>query len=165
MITNLLGKIEGLSFAQLANVQTVGIGLYLALGVIQAVSSGGVAALRRRATTLQTAVHATRTRTEFPMMHQLQSEVSGLEIGFQSLNRTILWAVGCLFTISVFYFSYCTIYQDLKAGLSGTLFVVGFYLVLPIVIFAVSAFMIGRRCYEIEEKVRAAEKRWMNIAF
>jgi hypothetical protein len=92
LICSIKSSIDTLTFGKLANVQTVGIGLYLALAVIQAVSSGGVTGLRRRATTLQTAVQAAKLIAEYSAMRQLQTEVSRLEIGFQAINRTVLWA-------------------------------------------------------------------------
>lgn len=52
-----VSTLERLSFADLASVQTVGIGLYLALGVIQVLSESGVNSLQRRLKTLREAVY------------------------------------------------------------------------------------------------------------
>jgi hypothetical protein len=105
LLSNLFNSISGsinvLTFGKLANIQTVGIGLYLALAVIQAVSAGGVMGLRRRATALQTAVHAVKLNTEYATMRQLQADVSRLEISFQAFNRTILRLSITLFALSI----------------------------------------------------------------
>lgn len=156
-----LAKLSNLNLGQLANVQTVGIGLYLALAVIQAVSAGGVAGLRRRATTLQTAVRAAKVRSEYAAMYQLQSEVSRIEIGFQALNRTILLVVFLLFTISLGYFAYCTAWQDQIAGRGRAIFIIFYYLALPVVTFLMFITLITVRCRGAGRRIKAVEKRWM----
>jgi len=149
----------GLTFGKLANIQTVGIGLYLALAVIQAVSTTGVAGLARRLATLRNAVTTRRMRTEIDNVRRLSGEVSGLEIGFHDLNRRILCFVFALFLFGVSYFAYCTFWQDLEAGRDGTWFIFGFYLALPLAIFLVSASVIWKRCRDVAKRVKEAETR------
>jgi len=151
---------SGLKFSQLANVQTVGIGLYLALAVIQGISATGVAGLRRRANTLRGAVLGAKLRGEFTSMRRLQADVSRLEIGFHSFNRTLLCATVGFFIIALGYFSYSTIWQDTVAGVSGTLFTLAFYLALPVIMFLGSTAIIWKRCAEVAKAVDAAEKRY-----
>lgn len=156
---------SGLKFGQLANVQTVGIGLYLALAVIQGISATGVAGLQRRTNTLRAAVLGSRLRSEFTNMRRLQADVSRLEIGFQSFNRTVLWATVGLFAIALSYFAYCTVWQDSAARLTGTLFTLAFYLLLPLGIFLGSALIIWKRCADVARAVEAAEKRYWDATF
>lgn len=157
-------KIGSLTFANLANVQTVGIGLYLALAVIQAVSSSGISGLRRRLTTLNLAVRSARMRGEFESMHSLQQEIGALEIGFQAFNRTILLVVVALFVASICYFAYCTILQDAIASPLETLFILVFYLLAPIVIFAGAALRITRKCHGTAKAIASAEARYLQKA-
>ena len=154
-----VGETADLTFGKLANVQTVGIGLYLALAVIQAVSTTGIAGLSRRVATLLTAVTSTKMRLETANVRRLAGDVSGLEIGFHDLNRRLLRIVFMLFTISVVYFGYCTIWQDVDAGQDGVMFIFGFYLVLPILIFTGSTLLIWRRCRAVTKRVDDAQKR------
>lgn len=149
----------GLTFGELANVQTVGIGLYLALAVIQAVSTTGVAGLSRRLATLKNAVETARIRTEIANIRRLSGEVSGLEIGFYHLNRRLLCLAFFLFIVSVAYFAYCTINQKCDAGAEGLLFIFAFYLCLPVIIFLVTVGSIWRRCRNVAVQVEGAEKR------
>jgi len=149
----------GLTFGQLANVQTVGIGLYLALAVIQAVSTTGVAGLSRRLATLRNAVTARRMSTEIDNVRRLSGEVSGLEIGFHDLNRRLLRVVSGLFTISVVYFAYCTVWQNLDAGRDGTLFIFVYYLALPLGIFVGGTVVVWKRCRDVAGRVKDAENR------
>lgn len=148
-----------LTFAQLANVQTVGVGLYLALAVIQAVSTTGVAGLSRRLATLKNAVTTKRMRAEIDNVRRLSGEVSGLNIGFHALNRHLLGLVFVLFAISIAYFAYCTVNQNCDAGEDGLWFIFTFYLVLPVVIFLISTGIIWKRCRSVAVRVDEVEKR------
>jgi hypothetical protein len=150
----------GLTFGQLANVQTVGIGLYLALAVIQAISTTGVAGLSRRVATLRNGVTSGRMGpTEINNVRRLSYDVSGLEYGFHDLNRRLLWFVFALFTISLAYFAYCTVRQNVDALQDGVWFIFLFYLMLPVAIFIITSIVIARRCKVIANKVGEAEKR------
>lgn len=159
-----LGKLDTLLFSQLANVQTVGIGLYLALAVIQAITDGGVAGLRRRATTLDSAISAARKTALRSESSSIITDVGGLEMGFQRANRTILVAVLGLFIISVVYFAYCTIWQDWTANVSGSLFILAFYLVLPILIFIGAGKYVQNRCSAIDERIRKLQADYLRAA-
>lgn len=150
----------GLTFGQLANVQTVGIGLYLALAVIQAVSTTGVAGLSRRVATLRNGVSSARLGTvESANVRRLSGEVSGLEIGFHNLNRWLLCSVFLFFTISVAYFAYCSVWPNVDAGVDGAWFIFLFYLAVPILIFLGSALLIAHRCRAVARKIVDAERR------
>ena len=163
MCFNLLpwdSPVAGLSFGQLSNVQTVGIGLYLALAVIQAVSTTGVAGLSRRVATLRNGVSSARLGSvESANVRRLSGEVSGLEIGFHNLNRWLLWIVFLLFAISVIYFAYCTVCQSFDAGIDGVWFIFLFYLAAPIVVFIGTSMLIAHRCRVVAQKIFDAERR------
>lgn len=149
--------LSAMTFAKLANVQTVGIGLYLALGVIQAVSAGGVAGLERRSNAVQKAVAAAKLASLYPSLRDIRFELSRLENGFHGLNRTLLMISAALFIISTGYFAYCTLFQDYLAGFLGTSFIIGFYLALPIVIFVLSSIAISRRCRDVADRIKTVE--------
>lgn len=149
----------GLTFGQLANVQTVGIGLYLALAVIQAVSTTGIAGLSRRLATLRNAVTTRRMRTEIDNVRRLSGEVSGLEIGFHDINRRLLRIASFLFVISIMYFAYCAVWQAFDAGRDGTWFIFIYYLGLPIGIFVGSTIVIWKRCRDVARRIKDAENR------
>lgn len=150
----------GLTFGQLANVQTVGVGLYLALAVIQAVSTTGVAGLARRVATLRNGVTSGRMGpVEIANVRRLSFDVSGLEYGFHDLNRRLLWFVFTLFAISLAYFAYCTVWQNVDALQDGVWFIFLFYLALPVAVFVFTTVVIARRCRVIAKRVYDAEKR------
>lgn len=158
-------KLGSLTFAQLANVQTVGIGLYLALAVIQAVTGGGVAGLRRRATTLEAGIVSTKRVSQRQEAASVVADVSSLEMSFQKVNRTLLYNVVALFTTSVLYFGYCTVWQESPAELEGAIFVLSFYLLLPIVIFAGAGLYVRGRCSEVEGRIKRLESDFVSATF
>ncbi|WP_156340483.1 hypothetical protein [Sphingomonas sp. Leaf17] len=143
----------------MANVQTVGVGLYLALAVIQAVSVTGVSGLSRRVNTLLGAVTAKDMRIEIANVRSLSGEVSGLEIGFHDFNRRLLPILFALFAVSIAYFGYCTVWQNLPARQDGMWFIFGFYLVLPTAIFAACSAIIWWQCRKVAKRVKDAETR------
>lgn len=157
-------KLGSLTFAQLANVQTVGIGLYLALAVIQAVTDGGVAALRRRAITLDAAIVSAKKQLLRDEASSILTGVGGLEMGFQRVNRTVLYAVLVLFTVSVAVFAYCTIWQDEKVGATGSLAIMGFYLVLPVAIFVIIGLYVKCRCAVIDGRITRLQADYLRAA-
>lgn len=159
-----LVKLGSLTFVQLANVQTVGIGLYLALAVIQGVTDGGVAGLRRRANTLDAAISAARKTALKPEAGGILTDVSGLEMGFQRTNQTVLYVVLTFFTVSVGYFAYCTIWQESQAQLDGTLFILFFYLALPIIIFVGVGLYVRGRCGEIDRRINRLQSDYLAAA-
>ena len=166
MVTGLWVWLEAkanLSFGQLANVQTVGIGLYLALGVLQAISATGVAGLGRRVNTLRTAAASARLRLEMTNIRRLSGDVSGLEIGFHKLNRRLLATVFALFSISVAYFGWCTIAQNTDARHLGLIFILFFYLMVPILIFIFIGALIWWRCRGVATRLNDAEKRIRDV--
>jgi hypothetical protein len=162
MLSNLsewLNADVSLTFSQLANVQTVGIGLYLALAVIQAVSTTGIAGLARRVSTMRAAILGARMSAELMNIRRLSGEVSGLEIQFHDLNRRLLIVASALFLGSVCYFAYCTVWQSSNALRSELWFIIFYYLALPILIFCGWAARIWRRCRSVAKKVDETEKR------
>lgn len=163
-LSSWLTKIDTLTFANLANVQTVGIGLYLALVIVQAVSATGVSGLRRRLTTLQAAVKSAKMTTEATAIEGLFQEIGRLEIGFHAFNRTLLCVVSGLFVLSLAYFAYCTVWHNHSAGWDGVAFIMGFYLLLPVVLFGGSATHISRRCKDAEAEIKRAEHRYLTAA-
>lgn len=159
-----MNELSNITFQQLANVQTVGIGLYLALALIQAISATGIIGLRRRANTLRAAVLDTKLASQFTNTRRLLGEIGKLEIGFHSLNRTIMCTVFALFAVGVIYFAYCTVRHDWKSGADGALFILFFYLALPIIIFGTAAGVIAIKCKGVAEKIREGEQRFLQMS-
>lgn len=148
-----------LTLGQLANVETVGIGLYLALGIIQGISTTGVAGLARRVDTLRKAVIGARMTGELASIRTLSGKVSGLEIGFHNLNRWLLRFVFALFLVSVCWFAYDTFAQNSTPTRLGEWLVIFYYLSLPFIIFVVAVTIVWSRCKSVAVSVRESEKR------
>lgn len=158
-------NLNSLTFAQLANVQTVGIGLYLALAVIQAVTGGGIAGLRRRASTLEAGIVSAKKVSLRQEAASVLADVSSLEMSFQKVNGTTLYGVLALFTISVIYFAYCTVWQNSRAESDGVLFILVYYLILPIIIFIGAGLYVKRRCSEVDSRIKRLQSDFVSAAF
>lgn len=160
-----LVKLNSLTFAQLANVQTVGIGLYLALAVIQAVTEGGIAGLRRRAITLEAGIISVKNQNQRHEAASIIGDIGSLEMSFQKINRTILYAVITLFTVSILYFAYCTVWQDNNAMLDGAIFILLFYLIFPVIIFAATALHVKYRCTAVDSRIKSLQSDFVSAMF
>ena len=149
----------------LSDLQTVGIGLYLALGVIQMVSVGGIATLRRRVTSLDVAVRAAALRAEAVAVRSLQTEVGRLEIGLEAMQRRLLVLVFALFVTALIYFTYTALHPSAMTGVVEIAWIASFYLAVPVMIFVAYAWRIHARCKSTAAKVSAAERRFMTATF
>jgi hypothetical protein len=99
-------------------------------------------------------------RSEITNVRRLEADLSRLEIGFHAFNRTLLWATAILSGAALIYFVYSTIEQKLALPKAGLLFILFFYLVLPVAIFLWSSAIVWRRCRTVVASIDAAEKRY-----
>lgn len=142
---------------EVTDIIALGIGLYLALGVVQAVSAGGVAGLRRRATTLQTAVRSAKLVSQYSVVNSLQAKISRLEIGFEALNRTVLVAVTALFFIGVVGFVIAALSNDQAINWTWVSLIVFYYIVAPLLIYVVTSIVISKKCTDTREDIKNTE--------
>jgi hypothetical protein len=117
-----------------------------------------------RANTLEAAIVSAKKQPLRGEASSILTEVGGLELGFQRVNRTVLYVVVVLFTGSVAVFAYCTIWQDAKAGAIGSLTILGFYLLLPITIFVIVGLYVKRRCAEIDGRIARLQANYLTAA-
>lgn len=67
-----------------------------------------------------------------------------------------------LFAASVAYFAYATIWQSWTAGIVGAIFILTFYLVIPVLTFALASIWIGIKCRTAAKEIGEAETRYLN---
>lgn len=146
----------------LVDIMGLGIGLYLALGVVQAVSSGGVSNLRRRADSLQRTVGAAKMAAEFQSTRTLQLEVGRLEISFESLNRSVVQWATVLFFVALAPYLYASLQGDIQINFYAILATIAYYIVLPTSIYTSTSLIISKRCANANAKLKAAETRIKN---
>lgn len=148
-----------MAWSDLSDIMTVGIGLYLALGIVQALSAGGVAGIRRRSDTLERTIRSAKLISEYSSIRTLQLDIGRVEIGFEFLNRSIIWAVTLLFLIALCPFILVTLWSKIPMPDFGPLAVIIFYIVLPCSIYVISSLVISKRCKDIVVTIKALESR------
>ncbi len=150
-----LAAMAGLTFAELENVQAVGIDLFLATAVVQVVVSAAISALR-----LRTSMIASRhgDPAAVATASALHIETIKFEREFNRVNRRLIGFIGLLLVIAVVGLALSTIWQHRVAGIAGTLAVMVFYLVLPIAIITAAMARAWGPFHRIDTAVRAVER-------
>ena len=129
------------------------------LGVVQAVSAGGVAGIRRRADTLQRTVSRGKLASELSTVRTIQLDIGRIEIGFESLNKSILMTVTALFFLGLPALISAAFVGNVPVGPVWAAFAVAYYVMLPCVIYMVSSLIISKRCTTVIGTIKQAETR------
>ena len=145
----------------MSNVQAVGITLYMALAIIQGVSSGGIAIVRRRVSTLESAIALSELDENEFGIPSLRAEISRVEISFQAINRTVLVCAMILALVAVIWFGYSSIYFAYVIGPVELLVMLFFYLIAPFVLFFFVTSLVYFKCKDITLKCKFAEKEFV----
>jgi hypothetical protein len=138
---------------------SLGIGLYLALGIVQALSAGGMSSIRRRADALDRTIRKAKLLAEYSSVRTLQLDIGRIEIGFESLHRSILLLVTLLFIAGLCPFVVAALHPDAEVPPFGPLAVTIFYIALPCLIYIASSLIISKRCKEISTNIKLMEQR------
>lgn len=141
----------------LSSVSEVGIGLFLALAVVQVVGSGGIAKLRRKTQLLRELVSTNRLDGERGKVAALDAALLQLELRLERLS-------GWLFGISIIAVVLClvglVVVSLMPLAELNCLEMVGFmafHLLLPLVIFWRASAIIRRRCEDVRVKFEDAQ--------
>ena len=136
----------------LSSVSEVGIGLFLALAVVQVVGSGEIGKLRRKSQLLRELVSANRLDGQRSSVAALDASLLQLELRLEKLS-------GKLFATSLFAIVVCivglvlvSLFPNLKIDchlLGGFML---FHLVLPLLLFGGASLVIKRRCIDVRTK-------------
>lgn len=154
---------SAMTFGDLVDLQTVGLGMYLALVIIQAVSTGGLATLRRRVQALEAAARANRLRSEFASVRSLYGHISRLEIGIDAFQRRTLRTTTALFTLALGYFAFCVLNAKRTVGSIEVAVVLALYIALPMAIYLGSVFVLLRRSKPARDEIAEVQKRIIGI--
>lgn len=130
----------------LSSVASVGVGLFLALAVVQVIGSGGVAKLRRKAAYLREVVSANRLQSQRSSVAKVDAELLRLELSLEKLSGHLFVISFVLIIVSLVGLSVMSLAPDVSIGCTWTAAFLGFYLGLPVVIFWVASLVIRRKC-------------------
>jgi len=145
-----------------ASIAEVGIGLYLALAILQAVSSGGVADLRRKAALLREAIVANKMRGLFEESRRLKGLVASLELGLLNINKLIFKVVFGLIIIALIGLIAITIFPQVQLDCLQTIMLIGYFSVAPFVVFLFSALVIRIKCKDTRQAHSNVERKFLD---
>ena len=141
----------------LSSVASVGVGLFLALAVVQVIGSGGVAKLRRKAVYLREVVSANRLDSQRSSVANVDAELLRLELSLETLSGHLFTASFILVIASLVGLSVMALAPSVALTCGWIASLIGFYLGLPIGIFLVASLVIRRKCAAARKSVSDCE--------
>ena len=152
----------GTQLGDLSSVASVGVGLFLALAVVQVIGSGGIAKLRRKAAYLREVVSANRLVTQRSSIAKVDAELLRLELSLETLSGHLFIASFILIIVSLVGLSVMSLAPHFSIGCYWIAALLGFYLGLPIGIFLVASLIIRRKCSSARKSVSDCETEVLN---
>lgn len=141
----------------LSSIASVGVGLFLALAVVQVIGSGGVAKLRRKAVYLREVVSANRLQSQRSSVAKIDAELLRLELSLETLSGHLFVVSFVLVIVSLVGLSVMSLAPAVSVGCIWLAAFLGFYFVLPIGIFWVASLVIRRKCTSARKSVSECE--------
>lgn len=150
---------SGITCGDLLEAFGVGVGLYLALAIIQAVAGFRFAILRRRLDTLRRAITSRKMAGEYQNIRSINGNLSNLEIQFESFFDIVFKMVVVAFAIGLLIFHVALVNQS-SVMFNLTVWVSIFYFLwLPFFIFLGSASVISRKSAAVEQSMLRLSQR------
>lgn len=156
---------SGVKYGDLLEAYGVSIGLYLALGIIQAIAGFRLGRIRRRIDTLAQAVNSRKMSGQYDEIRKVSGNLSNIELKLDSFFN-ILFLI-CLFMlfVAMSMFSVAILNQEYIL-FRWSLYSILLYLDwLPFLIFICSSAYIAMRCRPLELEVRAISERVSSAVF
>lgn len=150
---------SGVSYGDLLEAFGVGVGLYLALAIIQAVAGFRISILTRRLESLRRAVLARKMSGEYGNLRNLAGKLANVEIQLDGFFDTLFRAIVLAFSIAIASFTYALVWQDAVLKNWALWMILAFLLWFPLFVFFGSAAFIRRRCSPIEREIKNLSSR------
>lgn len=141
----------------LSSIASVGVGLFLALAVVQVIGSGGVAKLRRKAVHLREVVATNRLQAQRSSVAKVDAELLRLELSLETLSGHLLVVSFVLVIASLVGLIVISLAPNTSIGDVWIAALVSFYLGLPIGIFSLASLVIRRKCASARKSVADCE--------
>ncbi len=154
-MTGWTAQMAVLTYADLGNLQTLGVDLYLGVVVVQVIVSAAISGLR-----LRSRLAAARIDNAFAVAtaNALHSEILNFERNFYRASRRLIGLALLMLLVAIIGVVVAAVWQHRTAGVAGTLAVIGFYIVSPTLIFAVALGRAWRPFRRIDVAMRAVEQ-------
>lgn len=150
---------SGVSYGALLEAFGVGVGLYLALAIIQAVAGFRISILTRRLESLRKAVLARKMQGEYGPLRSLAGRLANVEIQLDGFFDTLFKAIVVAFSVAIGSFTNALIWQEAILWNWALYLSLAFLLWCPLVIFFASAAYIRTRCSPIEGEIKKLSSR------
>lgn len=144
---------------ELSSVSEVGLGLFLALAIVQVIGSGGVSRLRRKAGHLTEVVRTNRIGSERASTARVEADLLRLELSLERLSNLFFGISFFLISVSVAGVAIVALAPEIRLGCVGTALFTAFYLALPLVAFLAASGVIRRKCRAVRRQILAVEDR------
>lgn len=146
----------------LSSVSEVGVGLFLALAVVQVVGAGGIAKLRRKSQLIREMVLSNRIDSQRDSIASVDAELLRLEMRLETLS-------GWLFTTSFIGILVVlgglvavTLWPTASLSCFQTMTFLSFHLFVPVAIFGVASIVIKRRCATVRNMIEDCQDRTLS---
>lgn len=142
----------------LSSVSEVGAGLFLGLALVQAIGSGGVTRLRRKASHLRATVTANRLKGQAASVRRIEADLLQLEMSLETLSRGLLVLCFALLAVALAGLGVVSLQADMAISCAAVAGILFYYLALPMIIFMIVAYRIHCKCAEPMKRISQVEK-------
>lgn len=145
--------------SDLSSVLGAGVSLFLALTVIQALGSVGVARLRRKARYLRDAIKLNKLNGLQGAISNVDAELSRLELSLETLSSRLFYVTFTLIIVSLAGLATAAVTPSYGVGCWVVFSIILFYLVLPPTIFIVASLVIRVKSRSAHSAVSSCENQ------
>jgi hypothetical protein len=131
-----------IQLGSLSSVMEIGVGLFLALAIVQTIGSTGMAKLRRKAAYLRETVSTNKLQAQVHSIANAEAELLRLEMGLEKLSELLFNLSFALVVLSLCGVSYVSLYSNKEVNCFWTIGIFAFYFILPLLIFVIASIVI-----------------------
>jgi membrane protein required for beta-lactamase induction len=150
-------ELSSLTLSSLSSAQEVGVGLFLALAILQVIGSGGIADLNRRTQTLLTAINTNNLHGIRTQAKRISTDLAQLDLALQGFSKTIFWFALILLLICLAIIATTAVHPEISLTRSQTFGLLSFLLLLPVITFTISAAWIRYKCSTVRKAIKICE--------
>lgn len=151
--------VDELTLSSFSSALEVGVGLYLGLAILQLIGSGGIADLSRRSLTLQSTINSNHLHGLREESNRIKADLAKLEIALQGFSRQVFAIVLLLLLVCLSVLAFSTLQPDYPAACWQSYSILGYFLLLPVLIFVCLTIWIRSRCASVRSAIKLCEQK------
>ncbi|UOR15091.1 hypothetical protein [Qipengyuania aquimaris] len=157
--------LSGVSFSDLLEGYGVGIGLYLALAIIQAVAGFRLSVLARRLESSRKAIVARKLQGEYSSVRRISGNLANVELQLDTFFDALFKLIVALFILSLIMFAYALTHQSIVLYNWALWLILAYLLLAPLLIFYFSSRYIRKKCEPLTTDLNDLAARVQSAAF